>query len=163
MKLYEVAEEYQTVLNALEESGADQQTIEDTLAIYKDDLKAKGRNVAAYFQNLDADIKAMKDAEGRIAARRKALENKSESLKDYLRFNMEQSGIEEISCPEFSVKLGKPSKVCEIYDDSKIPKKFKVEKVTISIDKNVIKKAINSGEEVEGARIVDGKSRLTIK
>lgn len=163
MKLYELTEEYQTVLDALEDAGADQQTIEDTLAIYKDDLLDKGRNVAAYFQNLDADIKAMKDAENRIAARRKALESKSESLKDYLRFNMERSGITEISCPEFVVKLGKPSKVCEIFDEAKVPGKYKVRKVTISIDKNTIKKAINSGENIEGARIVDGKSRLTIK
>lgn len=163
LALYQIADEYKEVFDALAEAEADEQTFNDTLETFKDELVNKGRNVAAFFQNLDAEAKALKEAEARISARRKAIENKSDSLKSYLRENMERTEIKEISCAEFVVKLGKPSVICEIENAEEIPDEYKQEVVTVKIDKNVVKKALKEGKEVPGAKLGQGKSRLTIK
>ena len=123
----------------------------------------KGRNVAAFFQNLEADAEALKAAEARIAARRKAIENRAEWLKEYLRSNMERCGITKIECPEFVVTLGKPRDVCEIISEDELPDLYVKTKVTKTPDKTLILKAMKDGYEVKGARIGKGKPSLTIR
>ena len=166
MKLYELAEGYQKALSELSEiEGLSDQSISDTLEGLKGELVDKARNVAAYFQNLGSNVKELKLAEGRIKARRASMERQSEGLKDYLRFNMQQSEITVIECPEFKVTLGKPSKVCNVFEPSAISKDFKEVVKTTKIDKAGLKKWMidNDLEQCEGAEIVNGKSRLIIK
>jgi uncharacterized protein YeeX (DUF496 family) len=163
MKLYEITDKYESAINELSKiEGLDQETINDTLESIEGEIVEKGKNVAAYFQNLDSSIREMKEAEKRIADRRKAMEKQSEGLKDYLRFNMEKSGVTKIECAEFKVTLGKPSKIVEV-DIDQIDDGFIGRVVTEKVDKALVKKYLTSGEEVKGARLVDGKSRLIIK
>lgn len=159
MKLYELTDQFKQ----LESEDIDQDVLNDTLEAMEGEIMEKGRSVAAYFQNLDADVTAMKEAEKRIANRRKALEKRSEWLKDYLRENMARCDITKIECPEFSITLGKASKIVRVESESLIPKEFIKTKVTEIVDKIAIKKAIESGEAVEGAALVEGKARLLIK
>lgn len=162
--LYELTDYYNKALTELLEiDGLDNDVFADTMSSIEGELLDKGKNVAAYFQNLDADIDAMKAAESRIKARRVIIESKSARLKEYLRFNMEQAGITKIECSEFSVSLRKGVDSVEVMDESLIPTQFINEKITRTPDKNSIKAAIKKGEEVEGARLVKGKSSLIIK
>jgi len=55
----------------------------------------------------------------------------------------------------------RPSQSVEI-DMDKLPKEYKVTKVTFQADKNKIKEAIKDGEDVKGASLVD-KLNLRIK
>lgn len=168
MKLYELTEDYQKALTELSEiEGLSDQCIADTLEGLKGELVDKAKNVAAYFQNLDSNAKELKAAEDRIKKRRVAMEKQSAGLKDYLRFNMEQSDITVIECPEFKVTLGKPSKVCNILDPDKVPKGLGFSEIvkTTKIDKVGLKKYMIASDirKTQYAEIVDGKARLTIK
>lgn len=164
MKLYELTEDYQKALTELSEiEGLSDQCIADTLEGLKGELADKAKNVAAYFQNLDSNAKELKAAEDRIKKRRLSMERQSAGLKDYLRFNMEQSDITVIECPEFKVTLGKPSKVVEIINLEELSGAFKTEKITVTADKAAIKKYLKEGGKLVNAKLVDGKSRLTIK
>lgn len=162
--LYELTDQYNKALTELLDiEDLDNDTFADTMESLEGELVEKGKNVAAYFQNLDADSNALKDAEARIKARRIVIENKVNRLKEYLRFNMEQSGITKIECPEFSVTLRKASEVTEVYDQNQLPKEFIKTRLTETADKTAIKKAIKNGEEVPGAKISKGKTILLIK
>lgn len=161
MKLYELSQDFNDFLTLAEQEEFDEQTISDTLESLTAEITEKGRNVAAFAQNIEAEIEAMKDAEKRIADRRKALERKSEWMRDYLRNNMEACGISKIECPEFKVTLGKPSEVVTVFDESLINDKYIV--IKKQPDKAAIKKAIKAGEVVEGAKLEEGKPRLIIK
>lgn len=160
MKLYEITEQFKQ-LEKMED--LDEETMLDTLESIEGEFLTKCRNVAAYFQNLDADVRELKEAESRIAARRKSIENKSNSLKEYLLRNMIATGTTKIECPEFSITLRKPSQALEVVDLDLIPEHYKKETVTISADKNAIKAAIKAGDDIPGARIIDGKQSLSIK
>jgi len=162
--LYELTDKYNEALsNLLDIEDLDNQTFADTMEMFEDELVEKGKNVAAYFQNLEVDVDALKGAEARIKSRRLALENKVNRLKEYLRLNMEESGITKIECPEFSVTLKKALDVAEVFDQDKVPEKYIKAKTTYTPDKVAIKKAINNGEEVPGAKISKGKRALLIK
>ena len=105
--LYEISKEYQESFTSLTEMDLDAQTLQDTLEAISGDFENKAVNVVKYFANLDAEAKMIKEAEQQMATRRKAIENRSQQLKDYLRFNMEATGITKISCPFFQVSLSK--------------------------------------------------------
>jgi hypothetical protein len=161
--LYELSTEYQSAFNEMMALDMDEQTIADTLEGLQGELEVKGRSVAAYFLNLQADVDAIKEAEGRMVARRKSLESKVTAMKDYLRDNMQKTGITEISCPEFCIKIGKPSKAVEITNELLIPEEYKKVVTTERISKTDISKALKAGNDIPGAQLVDGKPRLTIK
>jgi len=162
MKLYELTEEYQIAISELSEiEGLSDQAIADTLEGLEGELIDKAKNVAAYVQNLESNARELKEAENRIKVRRVRAEKESANLKDYLRFNMEKSGITKIECPEFKVTLGKPSKIVEVSDD--LDSRYVVSKTTTSPDKKAIAADLKDGIDIKGAKLVDGKSRLTIK
>jgi hypothetical protein len=161
--LYDLADEYKAALAVMHDSDIDEQTIIDTLEGLTGAIEAKGRNVAAFFLNLDSNAAQLKEAELRIAKRRKSIENKAAKLREYLRLNMTKCEITEISCPEFSVKLGKASQVVEVENESALPATLVTTTITTKPDKREILKRLKTGEIIEGARLAFGVPRLTIK
>ena len=158
MKLYEISDQFKE-LEKLED--IDQETLNDTLESLTAEFQDKGVSVAAYFLNMDSDIRELKAAEKRITDRLKAIENRSASLKEYLLLNMQRLDINEISCPEFSVKLRKPQQVVQLNKEA--IEGYTTMVTSLKIDKVAIKKALKSGEAIDGASLIDGKVSLIIK
>lgn len=85
LSLYEIDDKYKTVLAELEAiEDLDRQCIDDTMAVFKDELDKKCLAVGAFIKNLDAEAKAIKDATDALAARQKAVENKAKRMREYL-------------------------------------------------------------------------------
>jgi len=157
--LYDIAANYRAALEDL--SNRDDlppELVRDTLDAVQGEVEEKGKAVAAFFQNLDAQVVAMKEAEKRIADRRKSAESKVKRLKDYLLENMQACNIEKIECPEFKVSVRKNPPSVEVFDESLVPKEFMREKVVVEVNKKLIK----DFGGCDGARIVTGY-RLDIK
>ena len=148
--LYEISKEYQESFTALTEMDLDAQTLQDTLEAISGDFENKAVNVVKYFANLDAEAKMIKEAEVQMATRRKAIENRSQQLKDYLRFNMEATGITKISCPFFQASLSKAADKVVIASEADLPEAFIRTKITKEPDKIAIKEALKYGD-VPGA------------
>lgn len=156
--LYEISSRYLTVLDIATdpESGLD---LGDTLSAVQGEWEEKALAVAGYFQGLEAQVSAMKEAEKRIAERRKHAENAVQRLKDYLQRQMEATGVEKVECPYFSISLAKCPPSVEIEDESLVPPEFK----NIEIVEKIDKKAIKAAGGCQGARIVTDKHTLRIK
>lgn len=157
--LYEISDQFKA-LEMLDD--VDQETLNDTLESLTDEFESKSVSVAAYFLNMDSDIAELKAAEKRIADRRRAIENKSASLKEYLLTNMQRLEISEISCPEFKVKVTKPRKIVEVDDLEALSEQYINTKVVKAADKKLIAADIKAGSVIDGARLVDGKVKLKI-
>jgi len=99
----------------------------------------------------------------RLQARKKIESNKKNSLKEYLRYNMEQTGINKIESPLNTITLGKPSKVLIITNEDAIDDDYKEIKVITSIDKKRLLSALKNGIEIDGCHLGDSKSKLIIK
>lgn len=162
MNLYELATQYQDALKTLDNLDLPAEVVSDTLEALTGELKEKCQNVAAYQQNLIATASAKREAAARLIAQAEALESRADSLIEYLDSNMQRSGITEITCPLFTVKYKKNPPSVSIIDDKLLDKRFIKTKVTESVDKIAIKKAIKDGEKVEGAELVSAQ-RLVIE
>jgi hypothetical protein len=107
---------------------------------------------------------AIKKAESEMASRREAMENRSQSIKDYILRCMRNSGINKIECPYFKISIRtNPQKVI-IDDESKIPLSYmRQPDIPPPIpDKKAILNDIKVGVIVDGCHSEQGNS-LVIK
>ena len=162
--LYEISQNYRDALDVLTDPELDlpNEVIADTLEGLQGSLEDKAIAVAQFLKNLEATAVAIKEAEQRMAARRKAIENRVASMKDYIKLNMESCGITKIESPWFALSIAKNPAAVDVLDETAIPAEFKEEIVTVKIDKTAIKQAIEAGVEVPGAYLTQG-TRLAIR
>ena len=162
--LYEIAAEYRDAATKLAELDLDAQTIADTLEGLSGDLETKAQNVAFFVRNLEATAAAIKQAEADMAARRKAMENRADSLKRYIFESMTVAGIEKIECPHFRLAIKNNPAAVEIFEPGLLPASFMrtPEPPPPAPDKTAIKEAMKAGQDVPGARLTSGQ-RLEIK
>lgn len=120
------------------------------------DLAAKLSVNEMALNDLDSQIKTLQ-------ARKKKLQGELEAFKDELREGMAENGIVRIESEEHGIlfRLDKPSKRVEIDNESDVPEKFF--RIKKELDKTAIKKALEVGDDVPGAQLIEGKHRLTIK
>ena len=98
-----------------------------------------------------------------MAIRKKRLSKQIESLTDYLQFNLEKLSINEIkTSPYFKIRLKQCPPSVDVFDETMIPPEFWREKVIASVDKVMLKDALNEGVEVPGASI-QRRIKLEIK
>ena len=122
MNLYKISNEIQAVIEAL---SNDENSPEDALEKCTQELRVDFNNKAIslikYSKNIEADVKAIKDAEEELKNRRRILENRVNSLRNYLRKHMELSQINKIECPYFAITLKKTAPRVIIDDITKLP------------------------------------------
>lgn len=161
--LFILAQEHRALADKLHDLDLDDQTIADTLEGESGDLVEKGKNIAAIFRNLESDAKQIKEAEEQLCARRKAIERRAERLKEYLKTNMEISGIQKIECPWFVVSLRNNPESVVIDDETLIPRDYLREiPARFEPDKTLCKAAIKDGFDVPGVHL-ERKTSLVIK
>ena len=161
-KLYELTEQMQG-LRALMEDDDVEYDLTDTLDALEGDIQVKAEGLLAYVTNLGSDASQIDVEIKRLQARKKAIANRQESLRDYLRFNMEESGIDKITCPLFTITLRKAPDVVVVESADLIPDMFKEVVETVKVDKAAIKRHLKDKMDVPGARLEPGKRGLLIK
>ncbi len=153
--LYSIRQDLLTVIEGGyvfdEETGEiywSSENLEELAETYDAKIEACG----CYIKNLQAEADMIKAEEQALAKRRKALESKSKWMKDYLLANVQEFGEAGFSA-KAKVSTRK-SEAVQILDEEAIPAEFMRVKTTATPDKTAIKKALNNGESVPGAAIV---------
>lgn len=167
LTLFEIAQEYRHITDVLMDSGVDEQTLTDTLEGEAWPLELKAQNYAFVVRNLEATAAAIKEAEAAMKKRRELLEKRSAYLKERLKTGMEIAGVSKLDCPHFAITIKKNPPAIDIWDEKQIPEKFmrtpEPPPPPASVpDKAAIKEAIDAGEDVPGAKKVQG-TRIEIK
>ena len=162
--LYEIAAEYRADAEKLADLDLTPEAIADTLEGMEGALQAKAANIGSLVKHLEITSDAIKDAEAQLYKRRKALDNRIESIKAYVLNVMQYNQIEKIETPYFNLSVGKNPPSVEIYDLSQLPAHFmrQPEPPPPSPDKVAIKETLKHGEDVPGARLTQTVS-LRIK
>lgn len=161
--LYEYTTEYKKLIDTIED--IEDITVEqqkELLDSVKDDFKEKAFNVSAYIKNLQVEQSAMIDYIKQMDERLKKTTSRIESLKEYLKYNMNECGIDNIVSPQFSIKI--KNNPCKVYilDETKVEDIYIKEKVVKSIDKEMIKSHLKNGVLLDYAILVSEK-RIEIK
>ena len=103
---------------------------------------------------IDAEIK-------RLTARKKALENNADVIKDRIYNAMKSTKKEKFKTTLFSFSIKKNPHKLVIDDETKIPKKYLIPQPA-KIDNAAIKSELNAGKKFKYAHLEQGES-LTIK
>lgn len=162
MKLYEITEQYRELL-ALADDQDMAQAVSDTLEAVADDFNKKAEMVSNVVLNFQSDIASIDSEIKRLQQRKTQIKNKEDSLKEYLRMNMERTGISKISCPLFSITCAKGREVAVVDQTDELPDDYVSVKTSIEPDKKKITDDLKAGVDIPGARLERTKSSIRIK
>ena len=157
MKLYEIKEEFLR----LADMELDEETMKDTLESLQFDFTEKVDNVACVIKSLEAESDALKNEIDNLLMRQKSKLKKAQDLREYLLINMRDTNNLKIETTRNVLSI-KKNPVSVVVEEGFNDKKYINEKITYTVDKTAIKKAIESGIEVAGARL-EQKERLEVK
>lgn len=163
-RLYELTAQFKE-LSALADTADEDLAVavRDTLEAVEGEFQEKGKAIAMIALNIDGDLEAIQSQIDRLTERKRIITNRKESLKEFLRENMDASGITKIAHPLFTITCGKGKPSVVIDDQNAIPDKYMRVTTNMAPDKAAIAKAIKEGEEVPGAHSEIGKSSISIK
>lgn len=162
--LYTIGEQFKELAALVETADEDLAVaLRDTMEGIEGEFQEKGKAIAMVTLNIDGDLEAIQSQIDRLTERKRIINNRKESLKEYLRQNMEAAGITKITHPLFTITCGKGKPIVVIDDGKAIPDDFVNVKVTSTPDKAAIAKALKEGQEVPGAHSEIGKSSISIK
>ena len=159
--LYKINAEYLELFGRIElAEGVLTPELEEELIIKKSELEVKSIAYAEVIKQRES-LNARIDEE---LKRLQALKKQNDTLVSKLKSNLLQAvsifGSYNAGFLTFSTRKSK--QVVVDYDVNDLPKQYKTVKVTETADKVAIKKAIESGQEVYGCRLIENIN-LTIK
>lgn len=171
MTLYELTNEYADLMRVLEQEAEpgsiEDLAIQDALSMVKLDIAEKADGYGKILRTLDAEIKAIRDEERRLAGRRRSLESNAERLKDRLRKSLEYmevcSGEKPVVKGDlFTMSLRRSEAV--VIDDTVDLEKVNPRYVTVTRTPNreEIKKSLKEGGFLSWAQLEE-RQNLAIR
>lgn len=104
----------------------------------------------------DKRIKELQEAKKIVSSRNERFEKYIISCLDLLQTQSLKGTLSTIS-------LRKPSQIVEIYDEGLLsPELFRTKSI-IEVDKETIKEKIKNGQEIQGAKLIEGKRTVSFK
>jgi len=155
MQLYKITDEIQAIMDQVNpETGELGQMLEEQLNQLEIDKGAKALNLAKFMKSIDYEILAFKNEEKLLAAKRKTLETKYDSLEQYLGKNIRGETYKDAQA-SITWRASQGVKITGIVAD---------EYMRIKKEPNVsqIKDELKAGKSIEGA-ILEDRLNLNIK
>lgn len=157
MNLYELEG---NLLNVVELANSakpeDQQLFADTIESLQDSIADKAIGYGKVINQLVADEKQLTEKMSHDRDRKRILSNNISRLKLALQHGMETAGKDKIKDIDLSIWIQNNPVSVAVTDDKLIPGEFtEIEK---KLNKTAIKQALNDGEEVPGAKLVQTRS-----
>ena len=161
MKLYEIANDYIALMQAIENDELPEECIADTLEAIKGEIEIKADNIACLLKNTEAEIKAFKEEENRLAERREAKEKALKRLKIYLSDMLIRTNVMNVETVRNKISFRK-SEVVEVDDSffkwAIVNRNDLLSFKEPSANKTEIKKALKGGQAIEGAKLVTNQN-----
>lgn len=161
LKLYEISNDYLRALEGLAElEDLPPEAIADTLEGIEGAWEEKALNVARYVRNLEAEASAIEEAKRRMEARARAASHQASRLKDYLRTELERTGLKP-KAADLALRVQSNPPFVVVDDEAQIPGAFKETETITRLLKAEIGRALKAGEAVAGAHL-ERSTRLVI-
>lgn len=156
-KLYELTGMYNQLWDLVEDEEMDLVQLEEALKSVEEDINAKAENLAKIIKQIDGDVTTIKAEIDRLAAKKKALENKKDGIKTYLTEQLDIAGMDKVKTPLFTVAMQNNPPSVNVLDEALIPKQYFIPQDPV-LDKKGILAALKEGQEVPGAELKQGRS-----
>lgn len=159
--LYELANNYATVLDMLYDDEIDEQMILDTLEGIEGEIEYKADAYAKIIKELLGDAEKAKAEKQRLEARQKAFENRAKILKNNLQQIMTQIGKTKFKTDLFSFNIQKNGGKQQLEIDGDVPEEYT--KVVIENDVDKIRAELEAGKKLPFAHLKARGESLRIK
>lgn len=160
--LYDISARYQNLWELCLDDNVNLETLENALRSVEGELEDKVANGIGLIQELKYHADGMGEEAKRLAARKKALENKIDCLKYYYLNHLQYMGKSKVLTNRgtMSVVTAGGKRPLKIDDEESIPNDFKF--IVSQIDKDALRKALENGVQVQGAHLGDRGKCLKI-
>lgn len=168
-RLFEISNDFAALFDQLEafdeiEDDAERKIVQeawfDTLTGIETEFENKAENVAQFIKSLRAEAEDIREEEKVLAARRKAKEKRAESLIRYLMGCMKQIRREKIETAKCKLTIKKNAESVQCADEDRLARDLlamgRTELIRVKppeLDKTALKKALQSGEIINGAAL----------
>lgn len=166
MKLYEINQEIERILNGEDERCIDEngepdiEKAKELLTHLDEELDLKAENIAVFVKNLSNDEMGIDSEIANLQKRKNAIRKKRERAQEYLKELMLNYGKRCVESPRVTVKVTSRNQL--EYSEDEIPQGWYREKVVRELDKQLIKDAVRQGEIIQGV-VETKKHYITIK
>lgn len=159
--LFQIEQQYLDLMRQIEEAeGEITPEIDQALVITQGQLQVAAINIGQLIKSFEYNEAILKEEIARLTALKHKAAKSRELLKNRLSASMQQFGIERIESPTIKLSFRK-SKAIEITDELEIPAVY-FNQPPPTPDKAAIREAIEKGEEIRGAELVE-RLNLQIK
>lgn len=164
--LYELTEDFRTLLEMADDPDVDPQALVDTMDSIEGEIEDKADGYARVLAQLDADAEAAEKQAKRLAERAKAIRSNMDRMKERLKTAMIETGKTKFKTELFSFSVrnngGKQPLVYTV-NPADLPKEFRREKVTYSPDDDVIRRYLDNGNTSDFFHYGERGQNLQIK
>ena len=158
MTLYQIADNYVALLEAIDAGEIPEEALADTLEAAGGAFDEKADNIACLIKNLKAEMKAIKEEESALSQRRKMKERRMSCLHEYLSSMMERTGRNKLETPRNRLSF-RQSTAVQIDDQDKIYRTYpEFCSVDVKVLKSKIGDELKNGPEIVGAHLVQKKN-----
>lgn len=159
--LFHIQQQYLDLMRQIEDAeGEITPEIDQALTLTQNQLQEAAINIASVIKTFDYNRDIVTVEIDRLTNLKNKITKSKELLKSRLSQSMQQFGIERIDSPTLTISFRR-SKAVEIIDELEIPAAY-FNQPPPKPDKTAIKEAIQRGEEVSGAELVE-RLNLQIK
>lgn len=158
MRLYDLSEQYQMLLDMASDDPTNEQ-LQEMINGLEGKIDEKIENTIKVVRALEAEAKVIKEEEDRLKSRRTSIENNATRLKEYVEIIMKRMKLEKVEGQLFTVSLqSNPPKVI-VLDEFHIPQKYFVMPQPVpQLQKKEIIEAWKNGADIPGVQVVQEKS-----
>ena len=156
--LFDISKRYINILELAENPDIPSEVFEEALREMDGELNEKLENIVAFIRSLEGDVSTIKNEVDRLNSRKKAAENKINSLKRNMEECLRAVNKTKIKTSLNTISIQKNAPSVNVLDEKLIPKEFRKEEVVVSIDKKSILFKLKEGIEIEGCELKQTES-----
>lgn len=156
-KLYKLSEQFKNLEELLENDDLPKELIQDALNDVQASIEEKIIGMCSYIKNLESDVVGVASEVKRLSDKKKAMENKIDSIKSYMYENLKSLNMQKVRTSIFSVAIQKNQKALKITDGNKIPIAYVLPQ-EVKFDKKAILADIKNGQVIEGVEVMQSES-----
>lgn len=164
MTLYELTGEYLQLLALAEDPDTDPQVLADTLEGLGGEIEVKADGYAKVIRQLESDSAGLKAEIDRLTARKRAIDNSIDRMKESLKNAMIWCEKPKFKTELFSFGIQKnaPSVVLDVTDVTAIPEEYLIAQDP-KIDKMKMKDDLKAGKVLDGIAHLEQSESLRIR
>lgn len=168
MNLYELSNEYLSLMDDIEHGVLDEEAIEQAFASLEGELNTKIEHITIAIKNASADARAIDEEIKNLQDRKRSKENLSKRLTEYLSVMLQRMEMPKFETPKVLISFRK-SEAVEVADEIAVINRLvdagRMDLLSVkepSLNKAEIKKVLKAGGEIPGVSLVT-RNNIQIK